>query len=231
VIGPIPSDWAGAIGDHASVLLALNGFRAEQERSGAVIYPPAGMELEALRLTSLRNVRAVILGQDPYHKTGQAHGLAFSVPPGVARPPTLRNILTELGRDPTCKVPPGGSLVPWAEHGVLLLNTTLTVGVRDGKVESHEGYGWEQLTDEIVSAIAARPGPVVFLLWGAHAIQKRVLIKDHPQHIVIESSHPSPLSANRRCGDARPFVGSSPFIAANAALASLSQPALDWHLA
>jgi len=230
LLASIPPQWRlplRAVTDGPSFASLAEFLR--RERAEGTVYPSADLVFSALSFTSPDSVRAVILGQDPYHREGQAHGLAFSVPPGRARPPSLRNIITELERDRKWCVPPGGSLVPWAMHGVLLLNTVLTVGGRDGKVQSHAGRGWEHVTDEIVTVLAAKPELVVFLLWGAHAIKKRKLIDGH-DHVVIESSHPSPRSANRSCGAARPFVASSPFTRANEELVGRGRPCINWDL-
>lgn len=174
---------------------------------GAVIFPP--QPLRALELTPPEKVRVVILGQDPYHGRGQAEGLAFSVAPGVALPPSLRNIFKELQRDLGRPLPPfpvpGGSLVRWATKGVLLLNTCLTV--EEGRPASHAGRGWEALTDAIIRQVSSGPQPVVFMLWGSHAQSKRALI-DASRHQVLVANHPSPLSALR---PPLPFMGCGHF--------------------
>jgi uracil-DNA glycosylase len=225
VFESIPPDWrtllAATLADPG--VLSLEGFVAS-ERAEHQVYPPTEQVFLALQLTPYASVRAVILGQDPYHEPGQAHGLAFSVPPGVCPPLSLRNILAELEDDLGRPMPAGGSLVPWARHGVLLLNTVLTV--RAGKAGSHANRGWELLTEAIVQAVNAKPGPTVFLLWGARARAHRASI-DTPRHVVIESSHPSPLSARRGL---IPFVGSAPFRRANEELAKLKQPPIRWDL-
>ncbi len=185
----------------------LLAFLRERLAAGASIFPP--QPLRALELTPPETVRVVILGQDPYHGRGQAHGLAFSVAPGVALPPSLRNIFKEIERDlgqpPPAFPVPGGSLVAWAERGALLLNTTLTV--EEGQPASHARRGWELLTDALIAHVAAQPQPVVFMLWGAHAQSKRVLITA-PQHLVLCANHPSPLSALR---PPVPFIGCGHF--------------------
>jgi uracil-DNA glycosylase len=185
----------------------LRSFLRERLDSGAVIFPP--QPLRALELTPPEDVRVVILGQDPYHGRGQAEGLAFSVAPGVPLPPSLRNIFKELQRDLGTPPPPfpdpGGSLVKWATHGVLLLNTCLTV--EEGQAASHAGRGWEALTDAVIRHVSERPKPVVFMLWGAHAQSKRSLI-DVVRHKVLMSNHPSPLSALR---PPVPFIGCGHF--------------------
>ena len=193
--------FAGAVGSK------LRAFLHERLDAGAVIFPP--QPLRALELTPPEEVRVVILGQDPYHGRGQAEGLAFSVAPGVALPPSLRNIFKELERDlgtPPPKFPnPGGSLVQWATHGVLLLNTCLTV--EEGQAASHSGRGWEALTDAVIRHVAGGERPLVFMLWGAHAQSKRALI-DVARHKVLMSNHPSPLSALR---PPVPFIGCGHF--------------------
>jgi uracil-DNA glycosylase len=180
--------------------------------AGAVIFPP--QPLRALQLTPPEQVRVVILGQDPYHGRGQAEGLAFSVAPGVALPPSLRNIFKELQRDLGTAPPnfpvPGGSLVRWATHGVLLLNTCLTV--EEGQPASHARKGWEVLTDAVIQAVSNGSHPVVFMLWGAHAQSKRALI-DGSRHKVLLANHPSPLSALR---PPLPFIGCGHFSQARA---------------
>ena len=178
-------------------------------------------ELAALRATPLAATKVVILGQDPYHGEGQAHGLSFSVRHGVRIPPSLRNILTELHDDTGVAVPNSGDLTPWARRGVLLLNTTLTV--RQGEAGSHHGRGWERFTDAIISAVNGKEERTVFVLWGNNARQKRQLITN-PVHSVLESAHPSPLSARNG------FFGSRPFSRANEALAEAGIEPVDWTL-
>ncbi|MBO9652555.1 MAG: uracil-DNA glycosylase [Variovorax sp.] len=193
--------FAGAVGRR------LLGFLQDRLDAGAVIFPPR--PLRALELTPPEDVRVVILGQDPYHGRGQAEGLAFSVAPGVALPPSLRNIFKELERDLGTRPPafpdPGGSLVKWAKNGVLLLNTCLTV--EEGQPASHSGRGWEVLTDAVIRHVATEGQPSVFMLWGSHAQSKRSLI-DTSRHKVLMSNHPSPLSAMR---PPVPFVGCGHF--------------------
>ncbi|MFH0132426.1 uracil-DNA glycosylase [Variovorax sp. VaC1] len=193
--------FAGAVGQK------LQGFLRERLDAGAVIFPP--QPLRALELTPPEDVRVVILGQDPYHGRGQAEGLAFSVAPGVALPPSLRNIFKELQRDLGTAPPPfpnpGGSLVKWATHGVLLLNTCLTV--EEAQPASHAGRGWEVLTDAVIRHVSGGEKSVVFMLWGSHAQSKRALI-DVKRHKVLMSNHPSPLSALR---PPVPFIGCGHF--------------------
>jgi uracil-DNA glycosylase len=194
---------------------------------GATIYPPN--PLQALALTPLTAVRVLILGQDPYHGPGQAHGLAFSVAPGVRVPPSLRNIFKELQRDLGQAVPTQGCLQAWAARGVLLLNTCLTV--EDGQAASHAGWGWEVLTDALVEAVASSAPACVYLLWGAHAQSKASLIEAsarsrNREALLLQSNHPSPLSASR---GASPFLGSGHFSAARDWLRARGH-ALDWTL-
>jgi len=210
-----PADWAVAPGWRPLVDEFFAGatgqkllqFLRERLADGAVIFPP--QPLRALELTPPEEVRVVILGQDPYHGRGQAEGLAFSVAPGVALPPSLRNIFKELSRDlgvPPPKFPqPGGSLVKWARNGVLLLNTGLTV--EEGRPASHSGKGWEVLTDAVIRHVAQGERPVVFMLWGSHAQSKRHFI-DGQRHKLLMANHPSPLSAER---PPVPFIGCGHF--------------------
>jgi uracil-DNA glycosylase len=210
-----PADWPVAPGwrplvDNffgSAVGQKLLRFLGERLAAGASIFPP--QPLRALELTPPEAVRVVILGQDPYHGRGQAEGLAFSVAPGVALPPSLRNIFKELARDlgtpPPAFPEPGGSLVKWAENGVLLLNTCLTV--EEGQAASHSGKGWEVLTDAVIRHVAEGPWPVVFMLWGAHAQSKRGFI-DAKRHKLLMSNHPSPLSALK---PPVPFIGCGHF--------------------
>ena len=187
---------------------ALLQFLDARLVAGAVVFPPD--PLRALALTPPESVRVVILGQDPYHGRGQAEGLAFSVAPGVRLPPSLRNIFKEIERDLGTPFPPfpapGGSLVQWAEQGVLLLNTCLTV--EEGQAASHAKKGWEGLTDAVIRQVAQGPEPVVFMLWGNHAHSKRDLIPEDRGHLVLMSNHPSPLSALR---PPVPFMGNGHF--------------------
>lgn len=192
-----------------------------QEYKEETIYPPKELLFTALKLTPYNETRVVILGQDPYHGAGQAHGLSFSVMPGVRIPPSLRNIYTELKEDMSVPVPNHGSLNHWAEQGVLLLNTVLTV--REGKPGSHKKLGWEKFTDTIMKKLNERTVPMVFILWGNHAQQKGSFI-DQDRHRVIQSMHPSPLSAYRG------FFGSRPFSQTNQYLESNGLESIDWNI-
>lgn len=193
----------------------------QAERSRTTVYPPHPEVFAALHQTAYADTRVLILGQDPYHGPNQAHGLCFSVRRGVRVPPSLANIHKELHDDLGLPVPDHGNLEAWAAQGVLLLNATLTV--RAGQAGSHQGKGWETFTDEVIKAVAAKPEHVVFVLWGGYARRKKALI-DSARHTIVESPHPSPLSAHNG------FFGSRPFSAANAALAAHDQPSVDWRL-
>lgn len=191
------------------------------ERSRHTVFPAHDKVFAALHGTPHDSTRVVILGQDPYHGPGQAHGLSFSVPMGVEIPPSLRNIHTELGDDLGIAPPGHGNLERWAANGVLLLNSVLTV--RAHNAGSHRNKGWENFTDRVIQVVSAKPEPVVFILWGNYARAKKALI-DLDRHAVIESPHPSPLSASRG------FFGSKPFSKANAALSAAGRDPVDWTL-
>jgi len=190
------------------------------ERARGQVYPPADEVFAALHLTSYADTKVMILGQDPYHGAGQAHGLCFSVRRGVPPPPSLVNIVKELRDDLGVESPGHGCLEGWARQGVLLLNATLTV--RAGAAASHQGKGWERFTDQVLRAVNAKTSPVVFVLWGASARRNRDLI-DTTRHTIIESAHPSPLSASNG------FFGSRPFSRINAALESAGHTPVDWR--
>ena len=192
-----------------------------QERGRGRVYPPSDEVFAALHLTPYASVKVLILGQDPYHGPNQAHGLCFSVRPGVARPPSLENIFAELENDVGVKPPDHGCLDGWARQGVLLLNATLTV--RSGQAASHQGKGWERFTDAVIEAVNRKTERVVFVLWGASARKKKGLI-DTSRHVIIESAHPSPLSAHNG------FFGSRPFSRANAALVAAGREPIDWSI-
>lgn len=226
MIDHIPADWRTALAPATGTPTfrhLVDFVAAERARTDTAIYPPESDVFTVLRLTPLASVRAVILGQDPYHGAGQAHGLAFSVVSGV-NPPSLRNILDEWESDLHLPRPSSGSLEPWARHGVLLLNTVMTVC--QGRANSHKRQGWEPFTDAIIRAVVAKQAPVAFLLWGRPAQLKSRLIDG--RHIVIQASHPSPLAVTRT---SRPFLTSRPFSTANARIAALGQPPIDWSLA
>ena len=191
------------------------------ERINGPVFPPPDQVFAALHSTPYESVKVLILGQDPYHGPRQAHGLCFSVPHGVPQPPSLQNIFTEMRDDLGIAPPSHGNLEPWARHGVLLLNAFLTVRAR--QAASHRSAGWETFTDEVIRAVSAKPERVVFILWGAFARRKKPLV-DLTRHVVIESAHPSPLSAHNG------FYGSKPFSRANAALAEAGRDPVDWNL-
>lgn len=231
---PVADDWRPVINPFLASNAArdLGQFIGQRLASGAVIYPP--QPFRALELTALAQVKVVILGQDPYHGPGQAHGLAFSVPHGVKPPPSLRNIFKEIAadlalplREPTAK---DGCLERWAQQGVLLLNTCLTV--EEGQPTSHAQHGWEVLTDAIVAAVASSKAPKVFLLWGAHAQSKAGLIEKAAgksglaqRHLVLSANHPSPLSALR---PPKPFLGCGHFGVANAFFTRHGCSVIQW---
>ncbi len=192
-----------------------------RERAEKTIYPLEDDVFNAFRLTPYKEVRVLLLGQDPYHGKGQAQGLAFSVRPGVRQPPSLKNMFKELQDDVGCEIPNTGSLIPWAKQGLMLLNAVLTV--RAGEANSHKNKGWEKFTDAVIEKVNEKDGHVVFVLWGGYARKKTTLI-DQSKHTIIESAHPSPLSANAG------FFGSKPFSKINKALKSHGEPEIDWQI-
>jgi len=185
------------------------------------VFPPEGDVFNAFEVTPLEDANVLLLGQDPYHDHGQAHGLCFSVKPGVKPPPSLANMFKELRDDVGCRIPNNGYLAPWAAQGILMLNAVLTV--RAHEPNSHKGKGWETFTDAAIRALNDRKDPVVFVLWGGYARKKLALI-DADRHAIVESAHPSPLSA--RSG----FFGSKPFSKINEALRRFEKPEIDWQL-
>jgi uracil-DNA glycosylase len=191
----------------------------KKEYAEETIYPQMDDLWTAFKLTPFDEVKVVILGQDPYHGPGQAHGLSFSVKPGVKIPPSLRNMFKELASDIDCPLPESGTLTGWAEQGVLMLNTVLTV--RDGQAHSHRKQGWETFTDEVIRKLSNRDEPIVFVLWGRPA-QEKVKLIDTSRHAIIESVHPSPLSASRG------FIGSRPYSKTNLILESWDETPIDW---
>ena len=193
----------------------------DEEYKNQTVYPPMEQLFSALNYTNYNDVKAVILGQDPYHGPNQSHGLAFSVKPGVRIPPSLRNMYKELNSDLGCYIPNNGYLEKWAQEGVLLLNTSFTV--RGGEANSHRKIGWQIFTDNIIQLLNERPDPVVFILWGNNAIKKQELITN-PYHHIIKSFHPSPLSASRG------FFGSKPFSRTNEFLISVGKEPIDWQI-
>ena len=221
----VPDSWRAALAPALASpeAHALGQWLRVQEAEGAQIFPPRGQRLRALELTPLESVKVVILGQDPYHGPGQAHGLAFSVPEGVRIPPSLHNIYRELADDLGKPIRSHGSLEDWAQQGVLLLNTTLTVEA--GRAGSHAKRGWDAITDAVVAAVAAQRAPSVFILWGSHAqgkVSSIAAFGTDTRHLVLRNVHPSPLSAYRG------FFGSKPFSTANAFLEQCGRGPIDW---
>lgn len=221
MLPPIPSGWPTLRAEgERPYFRTLEAF-VEREYRERTVHPPRSEIFRALELTTFRSVRVVLLGQDPYHGPGQAHGLAFSVRPGVTRPPSLRNLFRELHDDTGAPIPDHGTLTPWARQGVLLLNTVLTV--REGEAGSHVGAGWETFTDAVLRRVAAKRSPVVFLLLGSHA-QKKGTSVDLSSHAVLEAPHPSPLSARRG------FFGSHIFSRTNEHLEAVGREPVVWAL-
>jgi uracil-DNA glycosylase len=222
--GALPPSWQAALGQVLASPQAreLDAFLLAEEAAGKRIFPPRGSRLRAFALTPLDSVRVVILGQDPYHGAGQAHGLAFSVAQGVKVPPSLKNVYKEIAADCGVPVPGSGNLEHWARQGVLLLNTSLSV--EEGRAGSHAKRGWEAVTDAAIAAVAAKPEPCVFMLWGAHAQRKAECVPELTggRHLVLTAPHPSPLSA--RTG----FFGCRHFSRANAFLKAHGRAAIDW---
>ncbi len=218
----LKNDWAPLLEDEFAqpYYQQLRQFLVG-EYNTRVVYPDQYDIFNALHLTPYEQTRVVILGQDPYHGRGQAHGMSFSVKPGVAIPPSLQNIYKELQADLGCTIPNHGYLVKWAEQGVLLLNTVLTV--REGMPNSHKGMGWETFTDSVIEKLNKREEPVVFILWGKHAQEKGERITSS-HHFIIRSPHPSPFSANRG------FFGSRPFSRTNEFLRSIGRQEIDWQI-
>ena len=218
----LKNTWKTVLNDEfqKEYLTKLSDFLTEEYLTHT-IYPNKEDIFNALNYTDYDDVKIVILGQDPYHGPNQAHGLSFSVKPGVPTPPSLKNIYKELHSDLGCYIPNNGFLKKWADQGILLLNTVLTV--REGSPNSHKNKGWEKLTDSIISKLNDRNKPIIFILWGNNAINKEKLITN-PCHYIIKSVHPSPLSANRG------FFNSKPFSKANKILSDLDMTPIDWQI-
>lgn len=218
----LPDSWQPILADEIAqpYFKDLQKFVAD-ERLAHTIFPPEENVFAALAHTPYDKVSVFLLGQDPYHDDGQAHGLCFSVLPGIKPPPSLVNIYKELKNDMGCRIPNNGYLVKWAEQGVLMLNAVLTV--RAHTPNSHKDKGWEKFTDAVIRAINAKSDQVVFVLWGAYA-QKKIQLIDAERHIVIQSAHPSPLSARNG------FFGSKPFSKINAALRAAGKSEIDWQI-
>ena len=218
------NDWQEVIGEQLAqpYFHELCAF-LEQEYNTYTVYPKRKDVMNAFHSTSFQDVKVVILGQDPYHGQDQAHGMSFSVQPGIPHPPSLRNMLQELQDDIGCPIPKDGYLMRWAKQGVLLLNTVLTV--RAGEANSHKGKGWEQFTDTVIEKLAARPDPIIFVLWGRPAQQKAKIIQQSGiQHIILQAPHPSPLSAYRG------FFGSKPYSKINKQLKEWGKEPIQWCL-
>ncbi len=218
----ITGDWLTAIGGEFKkpYYKELYTF-VKEEYSREKIFPKADDIFNAFHLTPLKKVKVVILGQDPYHNVGQAHGLSFSVQPGIDVPPSLVNIYKEMRDDIGTYIPDNGCLTKWAEQGVLLLNTVLTV--RAHQANSHKGHGWEEFTDAVIRAVDAEDRPIVFILWGTPARKKKAMLHN-PKHLILEAPHPSPLSAYNG------FFGSKPFSQTNAFLEKNGESPIDWQI-
>ncbi|MEG0050597.1 MAG: uracil-DNA glycosylase [Terrisporobacter sp.] len=218
----LENDWANLLNDEfqKDYYINLRAFLKE-EYANHDIYPNMYNIFEALKHTSYKDTKVLILGQDPYHGEKQAHGLAFSVQPGVRTPPSLLNIYKELKEDLACFIPNNGYLIPWSDQGVLLLNTALTV--RAHEANSHKNKGWEIFTDEIIKKLNERKDPVIFVLWGSNA-RKKIEIIDTSRHFVLESPHPSPLSARRG------FFGCKHFSKVNDILITLGKDPINWQI-
>jgi uracil-DNA glycosylase len=221
--GQLHASWQAVIGEEFEkpYMKELRAFLAHEKAMGKTIYPPSPFIFNAFNHTPFEQVRVVIIGQDPYHGPNQAHGLSFSVPNGIALPPSLQNIFKEIASDLNIKMGKNGDLTPWADQGVLLLNATLTV--EQAKAGAHQGKGWEQFTDAAISALNQYRENLVFLLWGSYAQHKGAMI-DEKKHLVLKSVHPSPLSAHRG------FFGNHQFSQTNTYLTAHAQPAIRWQL-
>ncbi|MCR4904328.1 MAG: uracil-DNA glycosylase [Butyrivibrio sp.] len=218
----ITNDWLPALQDEFQKDYYKKLFEfVKEEYSTHVVYPPADDIFNALHLTPLKDVKVLILGQDPYHEPGQAHGLSFSVQPGIAAPPSLVNIYKELNDDLGCFLPNNGYLKKWADQGVLLLNTLLTV--RAHQAFSHQNHGWEQFTDAIIKAVNEQDRPIVFMLWGKPA-QSKISMLNNPKHLILKAPHPSPLSAYRG------FFGCKHFSQCNDFLKANGITPIDWQI-
>lgn len=223
--------WNDILPGEAKKIANQLSRRAEEDRQkGKTVYPPQNQIFRALELVKPEQVKVVIVGQDPYHEEGQANGLAFSVAPGNPLPPSLKNIFKELVSDINCNYPSCGDLTPWAEQGVLLLNTVLTV--EQGQANSHKNWGWQEFTSAVFNTCAALPQPIVFILWGgqARAFVAGAQLQNRPNKAQIWSSHPSPLGAMKRNEAIPAFIGSKPFSTANHYLMAMEAEPIDWVL-
>ncbi len=218
----LQNDWLEAVGEEFKKPYYADLYKfVKEEYSNEIVYPPSDDIFNAMHLTPLNEVKVLILGQDPYHNQGQAHGLCFSVQPDVAIPPSLKNIYKELQADLGCAIPNNGYLVKWAKQGILMLNTVLTV--RAHKPLSHQGKGWEQFTDAIIEAVNAQDRPIVYMLWGKPA-QRKASMLNNPKHLVLKAAHPSPLSASHG------FFGCKHFSQANQFLEENGMQPIDWQI-
>ena len=221
-MGAIQNDWLEAIGEEfrKPYYKELYDF-VKEEYSTTAVYPSSDDIFNALHLTALKDVKVLVLGQDPYHGANQAHGLSFSVLPGQRIPPSLKNIYKELQDDLGCYIPNNGYLEKWAKQGVLMLNTVLTV--RAHKPNSHQGKGWEHFTDAIIEAVNKEDRPIVYLLWGRPA-QSKIPMLNNPKHLILKAPHPSPYSADRGCFGCRHFSQANEFLQSN------GQEPVDWQI-
>lgn len=218
----LQNDWLEAVGGEFKKPYYTDLYKfVKEEYSNEIVYPPSDDIFNAMHLTPLSEVKVLILGQDPYHNQGQAHGLCFSVQPDVAIPPSLKNIYKELQSDLGCAIPNNGYLVKWAKQGILMLNTVLTV--RAHNPLSHQGKGWEQFTDAIIEAVNAQDRPIVYMLWGKPA-QRKASMLNNPKHLVLKAAHPSPLSASHG------FFGCKHFSQANQFLEENGMQPIDWQI-
>lgn len=218
----LQNDWLEAVGGEFKKPYYTDLYKfVKEEYSNEIVYPPSDDIFNAMHLTPLNEVKVLILGQDPYHNQGQAHGLCFSVQPDVVVPPSLKNIYKELQADLGCEIPNNGYLVKWAQQGILMLNTVLTV--RAHKPLSHQGKGWEQFTDAIIEAVNAQDRPIVYMLWGKPA-QRKASMLNNPKHLVLKAAHPSPLSASHG------FFGCKHFSQANQFLEENGIQPIDWQI-
>lgn len=221
-MGAISNDWLNEIGEEFKKPYYKDLYEfVKNEYNDYTIYPEADDVFKTFQLTQVKDLKVVILGQDPYHNVGQAHGLCFSVKPGINTPPSLVNIYKELEDDLGCKIPNNGYLVKWAKQGVLMLNTVLTV--RAHQANSHKGKGWERFTDAVIEAVNKQDKAIVFILWGSPARRKRAML-NNPKHLIIEAPHPSPLSSYRG------FFGSKPFSKTNEFLKEHNIEPIDWQI-
>ncbi len=221
-MGALTGEWLAAVGEEFKkpYYSKLYSF-IKEEYTTKIVYPPSGEIFSAFEETPLDQVKVVILGQDPYHEPGQAHGMSFSVKPGVDIPPSLQNIYKELHSDLGCEIPNNGYLMKWANQGVLLLNTLLTVQAH--QAFSHKGKGWEEFTDAVIRAVNEQDRPIVFMLWGKAAQDKSIMLTN-PKHLVLKAPHPSPLSAHRG------FFGCKHFSTCNAFLEENGLSPIDWQI-